>query len=236
MPARKPSSAINRKVKPHDSMRRSRTNLGQAIDKAYPVHQCRGTSKQKKKRLLLGLLADQGVTVENPGYLRTSQVYQLARDNGINPDDYKARNMPELQCGDMAIPAGATCYKHGGAAPRALLAAKARIWDLVDPALGALLKVLIKSKNHAAVVAAAKDILDRNGLKEAFKIEITDEGHLDLSNLDLLGEEELHALAGILRKLKEPPKQLAPGAVRDVTQATNVTPNPAHDQTRQTAD
>jgi hypothetical protein len=61
---------------------------------------------------------------------------------------------------------GATlCRNHGGSAPQVKRRAKERLAALVDPAIAALSK-LVRSKGSTTVkLNAARDILDRNGIK-----------------------------------------------------------------------
>lgn len=64
---------------------------------------------------------------------------------------------------------------HGGKAPQTMAAAKLRLAALVDPAIGVLAKAMKDQKKQpASALAAARDVLDRAGLKPADQIEITD--------------------------------------------------------------
>jgi hypothetical protein len=75
--------------------------------------------------------------------------------------------------------------------------------ELVEPCLIRALKIVKYSKSDAAAVAIINTVLDRTGFKAADLIKIdTSEGqHTDLS---LLSEEDLKALALIHRKIKAP--------------------------------
>ena len=61
---------------------------------------------------------------------------------------------------------------HGGSAPQVKAAAQARIQALVFPALTAM-EAAMTCDQWSAVVAAAKDILDRAGHKATDKHELT---------------------------------------------------------------
>lgn len=70
------------------------------------------------------------------------------------------------QCGKLAIMGGTVCRVHGGAAPQVRDAARRRLLDLVAPAIVALAEI-VESSDERARLAAARDILDRCGLREA---------------------------------------------------------------------
>lgn len=89
----------------------------------------------------------------------------------------------------------------------------------VDPSIARLLKVITKSKNDSAAVSAANSVLDRSGLKEAFKIEVNEIGNTDLKNLELLTEEELVQLSKIMRKLQSKPVSIKATTMRNITPA-----------------
>ena len=78
------------------------------------------------------------------------------------------------QCKRHAIKGGVVCATHGGRAPQVKRKAASRVAELVDPAIDIPEKT-IKGDNILAAVAlaAAKDILDRAGLKAIDKLEIT---------------------------------------------------------------
>ena len=87
----------------------------------------------------------------------------------------KAHARTGKQCGKPAIPGGTVCRFHGGGAPQVKEAARLRILALVDPALGTLARAVAKRTGvpGPTEIAAARDILDRAGLKEPDKIEIS---------------------------------------------------------------
>lgn len=77
-------------------------------------------------------------------------------------------------CGQRAMRGSAVCKMHGGKAPQVLAAARLRLALLVDPAIGVLQKAMKQqAKQPGVALAAARDVLDRAGLKEAEKIELT---------------------------------------------------------------
>lgn len=64
---------------------------------------------------------------------------------------------------------------HGGGAPQVRQAARERLAVMVDPALKVIAKSM-KSKNEQISLAAARDVLDRAGLKAPDKIVVGGEG------------------------------------------------------------
>ena len=114
----------------------------------------------------------------------------------------KATNREGGRCGRHAIAGGFVCNLHGGSAPQVLAAAKLRLAGLVDPSIDALTRIIKTSKHHPSVVSAAKDLLDRAGLKPADKLQleagihVADPGREQLSDADL---ERLIATAKQLR-------------------------------------
>jgi len=82
-------------------------------------------------------------------------------------------------CNRRAIEGGKVCYVHGGAAPQVKKAARERIAEMVDPALGVLYKAMkMKAKGSPAplAVVAARDILDRAGYKATDKLVLSGAG------------------------------------------------------------
>jgi hypothetical protein len=71
-------------------------------------------------------------------------------------------------CGAWAIKGGSVCRVHGGSAPQVKDAARMRLLALVDPALAAMARELKRKTKapNAAAIQAARDILDRAGLKQ----------------------------------------------------------------------
>jgi len=81
-------------------------------------------------------------------------------------------------CGQPAISGATVCRIHGGSAPQVRDAARRRILALVDPALGVLAQATRPRKTEnweptAQEIKAATDILDRAGLKEPEKLEVS---------------------------------------------------------------
>src|SRR5258708_39483841 len=77
-----------------------------------------------------------------------------------------ATNRQGQQCRRNSIAGGGVCPMQGGTAPQVRAAAKARILDLVAPALGVIRRSMSDYKeDRRSALAAARDILDRAGIK-----------------------------------------------------------------------
>lgn len=104
-------------------------------------------------------------------------------------------------CGKDAIKGGSVCRMHGGSAPQVRASAEARLRALVDPAIG-VLEYAMKQKTKQLKVASsvAMDVLDRNGHKQAQKIEL--DAMIDTKQFDFSGlsSEELVTLRTMLEK------------------------------------
>ena len=109
------------------------------------------------------------------------------------------------RCKRTPSPGGAVCKKHGGGAPQVQAKAKLRLATLTDLAIGALaalLKPAAVKKNPAQALGAAKDVLDRAGLKTPDELDITaTTGTIDLEKIETLTTEELEAARTWHRKL-----------------------------------
>ena len=84
-------------------------------------------------------------------------------------------------CERWAMKGQGVCAMHGGTAPAALAKAQAaieradmKIRGLAIPAVDAIER-LLQAESEAVILAAAKDILDRGGLKAAHRIEVDTE-------------------------------------------------------------
>ena len=84
-------------------------------------------------------------------------------------------------CNRWAMKGQGVCAMHGGKAPAALARAQAaieradmKIRGLAIPAVDAIER-LLQAESEAVILAAAKDILDRGGLKAAHRIEVDTE-------------------------------------------------------------
>ena len=71
------------------------------------------------------------------------------------------------RCKCVPIRGGTVCYKHGGGAPQVKRAARNRIAHLIDPAIEVLEERLQDKTDPGHALSAAKDVLDRAGLKTA---------------------------------------------------------------------
>jgi hypothetical protein len=69
-----------------------------------------------------------------------------------------------VRCKRRPIPGGEVCVMHGGKAPQVQESAKLRLARLVDPAITRL-GILIEHIDARVALAAARDVLDRNGFK-----------------------------------------------------------------------
>ena len=76
----------------------------------------------------------------------------------------RARNRQGNQCAKYAIPGGTVCRMHGGAAPQVIRSANIRLIELINPAIAALARELLKGDTSADRVRAANSILDRAGV------------------------------------------------------------------------
>ncbi len=65
-------------------------------------------------------------------------------------------------CGRWAIPGGTVCKMHGGSAPQVQRKAQERLKALVPNAVDAL-EQIVKDKKHPQRLAAAREILGRDG-------------------------------------------------------------------------
>lgn len=104
------------------------------------------------------------------------------------------------RCKRDVIRGGTVCAMHGGKAPQVIAKAKIRLAALVDPAITRLEKVIKKSKHEPSAVAAAKDILDRVGLKPTDKVKF--EGDIEVSDpgREKLTDEQLDWLIAQARE------------------------------------
>lgn len=97
------------------------------------------------------------------------------------------------------------CRMHGGSAPQVKNKAQERLAFLVDPAIGALSSALAdKEKRPREALMAAKDVLDRTGLKsvEHLVVEQTnDYTQEDIEAVELLDYEELETFVRLLKKM-----------------------------------
>lgn len=90
-----------------------------------------------------------------------------------------------VRCGKSAILGGNVCGAHGGRAPQVKQAARERLAALVDPAIATVGHLVRKAKHEPTRLAAAKDVLDRNGYAAKFAI-------------DLSGEVAVKRIAGVV--------------------------------------
>ena len=80
-------------------------------------------------------------------------------------------------CKQPAIPGGTVCRYHGGSAPQVIAKARARIIEAADKVAARLIKIATdKDSSEAAAVQAARDLLDRAGLKVPEQHELSGPG------------------------------------------------------------
>jgi hypothetical protein len=104
------------------------------------------------------------------------------------------------QCLQPAIPGGAVCRYHGGAAPQVIRRAQERLDALVDSAINQLAR-LLKSKSDAVVLNAVKDILDRCGYKAIERTQEVPYTPEDIERLDNLTDTELVEYIALRKKM-----------------------------------
>lgn len=80
------------------------------------------------------------------------------------------------QCGQWAIPGGAVCKWHGGAAPQVQAKALERLMALQDRAIDRITKLIAQDAFPTVAYAASKDVLDRTMGKprETVDMNVTD--------------------------------------------------------------
>ena len=98
-----------------------------------------------------------------------------------DPRRCSATNRAGAPCGKFSMRGQTVCRNHGGSSPQALAKAQAaieradmKIRGLAIPAVDAIER-LLQAESEAVNLAAAKDILDRGGLKAAHRIEVDTE-------------------------------------------------------------
>jgi hypothetical protein len=79
---------------------------------------------------------------------------------------------------------------HGGSAPQVARSARERLDGLVDPAIVGLARVL-RGRSNVAVVAAARDVLDRAGLGPPERMTVGDAQSFARAFVDALNEAGL---------------------------------------------
>jgi hypothetical protein len=75
-------------------------------------------------------------------------------------------------CGRYATRGAAVCQVHGAGAPHVREAARQRLEELILPALATLRRVVTSGETDTVSLAAARDILDRTGLKAADLVKV----------------------------------------------------------------
>lgn len=109
-------------------------------------------------------------------------------------------------CRQHAVPGTTVCHYHGGKSPHVLEAARRRIAEAAPGAVETLIYLSDGGKEGMAVEntvrrMAASDILDRAGVKEASKIDVT--GTIDVTSPLAVLTQRLAAIAERAQKPKE---------------------------------
>lgn len=77
-------------------------------------------------------------------------------------------------CERSPIPGGNRCHLHGGASPQAQRKAKQRLLAAADPAAAALVKIVKDEETKPRDrIRAAKEILDRVGIKGGTEVDLS---------------------------------------------------------------
>lgn len=83
----------------------------------------------------------------------------------------RAHNRHGEPCAAAPIHGGNVCVAHGGRAPQVRLSATQRLAGFVEPILSEMYRLAVSAESEAVRVQAAKDLLDRAGLKPPERIE-----------------------------------------------------------------
>ena len=105
----------------------------------------------------------------------------MLTDDARHPRKCTARSSRTKQlCERWAMKAQTVCMMHGGKAPQAMV--KEAVMEVADMRLRGLtplavdvLERLLRADSEAVVLGAAKDVLDRAGLKATHRIEVDTE-------------------------------------------------------------
>lgn len=166
-------------------------------------------AKGKLKKYWLEQLALAGhkdlPAADDPNY-RYSEITELARQLGMDTntkllsDEVRER----CRCSKPAVAGAMVCTSHGGSVKRVLAAAKDRMIEMIDPALGRLSKIIKKGRHEPAVVSAIGGLLDRVGLKKTDEMpEDSSYTETDIALLaETLTDDELELYIKVVRKLE----------------------------------
>jgi hypothetical protein len=122
---------------------------------------------------------------------------------GRFPGQCQARNRQGTRCGNWAIRGAPTCRVHGSSTRLARRAAQLRVASLVDPAIAKLAAAVQAAINDPDFppqlqVAAARDVLDRAGLKCPTELMVATE--FDTHRFNDMTDEEIRTLVSLARK------------------------------------
>jgi ribosomal protein L12E/L44/L45/RPP1/RPP2 len=84
-----------------------------------------------------------------------------------------AKRTNGLPCKNAPIRGGATCYRHGGAAPQVREKANQRLLEIVMPSLARLRKIVLDpTTSDTDALRAIREVLNRTGFTERFALEV----------------------------------------------------------------
>lgn len=97
---------------------------------------------------------------------------------------------------------GATvCANHGGKAPHVVAKARLRLLEAADPVAAELVRLALKGESEAVRVQAARDVLDRAGLKVAERLDLTGSVDVTSSLAELMGRIQAVAARSEVKEL-----------------------------------
>lgn len=93
------------------------------------------------------------------------------------------------QCQRHAQLGQKVCYHHGGKSPQAKRNARLRLFDMVDPALTELARIIARSEDEKVKLSAINSVLDRTGYQRGYEITIDDARDMLIQRLAQLHDE-----------------------------------------------
>jgi len=85
-----------------------------------------------------------------------------------------AKNSAGEPCKGLAMQGQNVCRVHGGAAPQNKDKARLRLFDLVDPSLTRLARLIATTNDEQVLLKAVNSVLDRTGYQRGYQITIED--------------------------------------------------------------
>lgn len=143
-----------------------------------------------------------GEAVQHPNAMQPSP--PIYDDQGRRLCGAKTREAGS--CRAPAMAGQVRCRMHGGSLPQAKRAARLRLAELVDPAIGTLAREMVKAERSADRQRAANSILDRAGIARETRVETSDARSLLLERLtSLRRDRELQPLEAVLEVIDVEP-------------------------------